>query len=637
MRDYRQRGPSTLLPRVLVIISIVLVIGVVAFLIFGTNLFHTSNSGNPTPNGSAISLTPGNLTPTGVGSVVPASTVQRYEKYEITLPYSGNYSNPNDPAQVDVEAVFSAPGGNKLMVPGFFYQDFTRSGNAQKETLTLVPGSDRWKVRFAPSEVGTYTFIVTIRDAQGFRLLAKGSFNVTPSSNPGFIRAAGLHLQRDNGQPFIPLGINAPWFQSARSGHTSWGDGTYGVDAMYQQFLANGLNFFHVWTCSWTAGRPQPFAKPNIGCDGGSTGTQQMSQADSWEMDYMVDQAHADNIYLMPILKHLDMKNFEYADKIKARYFVARWGYSTNIVAWDFCKEGCTDPAVIQGWASYISSIDPYKHLLTTSQYNHFSALGATRTQNFGQIFNDPLLTLVQTHDYTPDCTSSLYSDPGFALFYMKLDPSGTDPRGFHNFNKPSFFGETGVHGGGGGSCVDVNSSGQTSLYNVDHTGLILNNEIWGTLMGTSGAYAPWFFEFDPNGQWTQLVAFKGARAYVNALPPVPDSANLFTNYNKDSSQAVSSDTRLLVFGRKNAMFAMLCVQNMTGTALDILHGGTPSPVAGTVTLKGMQAGTTFTVRWYDTISGAVVTSETVQANSAGLVLTLPQAITQSVAAIITA
>lgn len=622
MNKYRQQRPPSTTLRILIILAISLVVGVLVFSIFYYGVFNLS-SGQVNP-----------YKPKDTGTSIPSSNVQRYERYELTFPFSVNYSNPNDPAQVDVETVFTAPSGMKQTVPGFFFQDFTRSGNAQKEILKPVPGSEKWKVRYAPSEIGSYTFVATIHDSQGTRTLGNGSFNVVQSSNPGFVRAVGFHLKLDNGKQFIPLGINAPGFQPPNSDGHRWGDGTYGVDVMYQQLVANGADYFHLWTCSWNSGRPTPFAKPNIGCNGGSVGTEQMSQPDSWEMDYMVDQAHAKGIYIMPILKHLDQQRLENADKIKARYFVARWGYSTNIMAWDFCKEGCSDPSLIHNWASYMASVDTYKHLLTTSQFNHFATLDAGRLQKYNQIFSDPLITLVQSHDYTPDCPQDLTSDPGFALFYMKLNPSGTDPRGFRNFNKPSFFGETGVHSGSG-LCVDMNKIGQTSLYSVDRAGLIMNSEVWGMLMGTSGGYAPWFFQFDPNGTWTQLAGFKGVRAYVDALPSIPDSAKLFTNYH-DDSQAVSSNAQLLVYGRKNATFAMLIIQNTNGTVLNILRGHSPSPTFGSVTLKNMQVGSTFTVHWYNADSGTLVKSENVVADKGGLVITTPNQITQNIAAIIT-
>src|ERR1700737_372059 len=86
-----------------------------------------------------------------------STVVPLYEKFELTFPYSRNYSNPNDPSQVDVEAVFTTPNGQQQKVPGFFFQDFTRSGSTHLETLTYVPGSDSWKIRYAPSQIGNYT------------------------------------------------------------------------------------------------------------------------------------------------------------------------------------------------------------------------------------------------------------------------------------------------------------------------------------------------------------------------------------------------------------------------------------------------------------------------------------------------
>ncbi len=65
----------------------------------------------------------------------------RYEKFELTFPYTGSYSNPNDPAIADIEAIFTAPGGHTQTVPGFFFQDFTRGGDATREVLTPVAGS----------------------------------------------------------------------------------------------------------------------------------------------------------------------------------------------------------------------------------------------------------------------------------------------------------------------------------------------------------------------------------------------------------------------------------------------------------------------------------------------------------------
>jgi hypothetical protein len=574
--------------------------------------------------------------------------VGQYEKFELSYPYSGNFSNPNDPNIVDVEAKFTSPGGMLSTLPGFYFQDYTRRGNIAKEILTPV-GNPRWMVRFAPSEIGTYSYTVTLKDLSvnppTTNTLDSGTFRVIPSSNPGFIRAVGYHFVHENGQPFIPIGVNAPWFHRGRGvgPDGAWGDGTYGADKMFEQFVQNGVNSFHLWTCTWPDGAAAPIGKPNIGCNASDKPLTTMDQQGSWDLDYIVDQAHLDNIYLMPVLKNKDKGNWDSGDLIKSRYFVARWGYSANIMGWDFNKEGAGNPATEKKWTTYMSSIDPYHHLRTTSEPDHWPTLGQKTSDIYDQIFSDPLMTLVQTHDYTGDCPDDLSvnpfdsTDPGFSLFYMKLDPSGNDPRDFHRFNKPSFFGETGVTPPliKNGECITRKPTTASPLYNTDHKGLILKSELWGSLMGTSGAFAPWYFKFDTQNDWTQFIAFKGISAYASALPLIPDSADLFTSDN-DSSQVVVSDPNLRVIGRKNQTFAMLYVQNTTGTALKILQGHTPTPVTGTVTLKGMQAGTSLMIDWFDTDAGNVIRNESAVVDDTGaLRLTLPTSITQSIAVIV--
>jgi hypothetical protein len=578
-----------------------------------------------------------------------ASTVGRYEKFEVAFPYTGTYSDPSDPNVVDVEATFTSPT-RKVSVPGFLYQPYSRSGNARGETLTAT-GSSQWMVRFAPWELGAYTYQVILRDASGTRQLGSGGFTSVPSSNPGFVRASGYGLVRDDGEPFIPVGINAPWWQPVQSHPgTAWGDGTYGVDNMYSMFAQTGANFFHFWTCA--------FASLRIGCDA-SNGfpAAGMDPAAAWEIDYIAAQAHARGVYMMPVLKHSNQQQYTHADQVKARYFVARWGYETNIVAWDWNKEGATNPSADGAWASYERSIDPYQHLRSTSEWNHYPTLNGGDQAVYSQVFADPNMTMVQNHDYTGDCTDANLargdpydtSDPGFGLFYMRLNPPngplhGQDPRAFDRFHKPSFFGETGVHSSvGAAPCADVDSNGPATLYADDHAGLILKSQAWGAIMGGSCACAPWMFRFDSTfnsagtwtGQWTQLAAFRGVSAYAKALPMIPDEARLFTNY-QDSTAAVASAPELRVIGRKDADFAMLDIENVNGTALNVLRGSSPHAAGGSVTLKGMRSGAAYSVRWFDTDSGVVErTDSSVALGNGDVTLMLPVAVTHSVAAIV--
>src|SRR5207253_164761 len=118
---------------------------------------------------------------------------------------------------------------------GFYFEDFTRSGSLNQEMLTPIANSQAWKVRFAPSEIGNYIFSVVLKDSSGTKTLGTGSFSVTESPNHGFVRAQGSRLVFGDGTRYIPIGANAPWFQSNAANNKLWGVGTYGFDNMLSQ------------------------------------------------------------------------------------------------------------------------------------------------------------------------------------------------------------------------------------------------------------------------------------------------------------------------------------------------------------------------------------------------------------------
>jgi hypothetical protein len=96
-----------------------------------------------------------------------ATTVGRFEKFEITLTLSQTgYSNPYDPCVIDINVTFNEPGGTVSSIPAFFFQNYTVSGSNPERYISPT-GPEQWKARFAPSKVGTYTFDITIRDANG--------------------------------------------------------------------------------------------------------------------------------------------------------------------------------------------------------------------------------------------------------------------------------------------------------------------------------------------------------------------------------------------------------------------------------------------------------------------------------------
>ena len=120
-----------------------------------------------------------------------SGSIGRYDIYELTLTgSSASYGNPWD--DVRISAVFTGPAG--LSTVGGFYYD-----------------TDTWKVRFAPSVMGTWTWNLTFSAPDG-TYTTSGSFSVTSSTNTGFLRVnprypRHLYTEGDN-QVFYPIGFN---------------------------------------------------------------------------------------------------------------------------------------------------------------------------------------------------------------------------------------------------------------------------------------------------------------------------------------------------------------------------------------------------------------------------------------------
>jgi hypothetical protein len=130
------------------------------------------------------------ITPTSVGL---------YEKFELVVHLEATYSNPFDPEQVDLWAEFTSPSGKVTKIWGFF--------NPSQR-------SSPWKVRFAPTEKGTWQYVVKMKDKEGTAQSQAGSFTAADSSHHGFIRIAPnqRYLTYSDGTPFYGVGL---WYNDS--------------------------------------------------------------------------------------------------------------------------------------------------------------------------------------------------------------------------------------------------------------------------------------------------------------------------------------------------------------------------------------------------------------------------------------
>ena len=125
--------------------------------------------------------------------VEPASgaDVPRYGKLELLVGMTGltavRFYDP-DPASsgIDLTATFTAPSGSSVTVPGYY------DGAA-------------FRVRFAPTATGTWTFSLRVTDPAGTAEWTGGSFVCGSSTLSGFVRIDGRSLRFQDGRSLFAV------------------------------------------------------------------------------------------------------------------------------------------------------------------------------------------------------------------------------------------------------------------------------------------------------------------------------------------------------------------------------------------------------------------------------------------------
>ena len=291
------------------------------------------------------------------------------------------------------------------------------------------------------------------------RLIATnaGSFTCVESGKKGFIRVdPNQHdfLKYANGDTYLPIGQNIGWNNG----------GIYGWNNYLRKMHNAGANWVRLWSCSYGSdlGTVLEFP-PGMWGSTYFQGPGKPSQQISMRMDKYVEIAEQNNIAIQFALQHHGQvstttnpdwstnpynsantggflsdpcKYFTNANAIKLtknkyRYIVARWGYSTSIYAWELFNEvqwtnGWNyDQSTVVNWhntmASYIRSIDAFKHPVTTSSHG----------PGFENLWNLPDINLVEHHYYGND-TIRTFEQTALTL---------------QDFNKPVLFAEFGLGG----------------------------------------------------------------------------------------------------------------------------------------------------------------------------------------------
>ena len=431
--------------------------------------------------------------PLAIRQATPSATsVPRYARLELAVDLTAAWDNPYDPDDVALDATFTSPSGKKLSVPGFFMVEQRRQLRDGSEIMT-PQGNGVWRVRFTPSETGTYRYTLTLKDRSGQVSGGNGSFRCVAGQNKGFLRVSKIdphYLAFDNGSGFFAIGHNLPGY------HTSGQLAEQAVEKM----TAAGENYNRWWLYSYQLGIEWT----------GKLGWYKQDAAA--RLDQMMDWGRERGMYYMLCLDtHQDFREggwlrnpfnaknggpcanageFFTNEQARAyyrkrlRYHVARWGYSPNILCWEFGNE-------IEGWADspdsiklpwtqemsdYLASLDPYRHLITTSFWSH------TGNPDYWRL---PNLDIVQTHLYTNNDDN--VAEP---VHQMSL-------KQWREFRKPHIFGEFGIRSGAGTPEKDPQGWG-------------IHNALWAGMSSfCAGGPMPWWHEnyLDPLNLYFHFTA----------------------------------------------------------------------------------------------------------------------------------
>jgi O-glycosyl hydrolase len=444
-----------------------------------------------------------------------------YEKTEISIQLTSHWQNPYLQEDIALDMLITAPSGKSLLLPCYY------ESGASGQVST-------WKARFAPQETGTYHYRFRLRKGKSEKYSKEQSMEVLPSDRPGFLHVRDYWtLQFDNGRPFRGIGEDICW-ESRTHDDSKFFNGLheradlYNYEKMLPKFAGYGGNFFRTWMCPWNL----PIDYKHVYNNSRYTSSDKFYNPSALvKMDRLVELSDSLHLHIMLTLGQgaylkrdggvaTSAEDFFVNPAAKARYknrlryIVARWGYSPAIAMWEFFNEVdnvqySRRDHVIPGneivqWhtemSAYLKSIDPYKHIITTSiSHRDIKGLNAI-----------PDIDINQKHIY--DRTS---------------DISGEIRRYVEAFKKPYIIGEFGYE-------WDWNKNFNTFAGGMDTD---FKRGLWyGIFSPTPVTPMSWWWEFFDN-RWMNTY-YRGVRAISDQMMAAGHGSFIPLKVKADSIQA---------------------------------------------------------------------------------------------------
>jgi hypothetical protein len=474
---------------------------------------------------------------------------------------------------------------------------------ADREEVLTATGVPEWRVHFSSGEEGTHRVTLQLRDGNASLSSAELRFVVSAGPSAGPVRVSARnrqYLEYASGRPFFPIGLNICMYQRH--------EGTYYYERLLERLRAGGGNFVRLWQEYYV---PRDLKIVAGAGDGEFTGFPLETQApglgsydlaSAWRLDHVAEFCHRNDVYWQlafemtvwwqsrmehrwgrnpynaknggPCVRPSDYFTNDAAKELvrrRLRYSVARWGWTTNLVAWELWNEVDNnegfDSKACAGWhremGDYLKSIDVWKHPVTTSWRDR-------------ETFALPQIDIVQGHSYF---------GPEFDAAQYSVQDTDHLMRGF---GKPFFFGEQGIEGPVG----------------VDPEGKHFHDTIWATtLSGSAGTGLYWWWHnyiepfnlyrhYRALAEFTRGVDWPASKWERMGLsrPNLPVSLNVY---------GLAAEDRALVW-----LHDPLAFRIEKGKAV---RGG--EQAAASCNVLGLDDGA-YDIAWYDTATGRVLRSD---------------------------
>ena len=562
-------------------------------------------------------------------------------------------------------------------------------------------GDNGWRIRFTPTCVGNWSFVIHGIDGNGQMvvILSPEYYPFTCNSvlnAKGFIsKANNRFLKRDvmnsghrQYESFFPVGPNVAWYDCLDYNIYQLPRGIYQYE-QYIDSLAGNANYMRVFLSryqSLSLYGPE-FTEENGSGDPVVYFNSTLNQKDAAELDYIISYAKQHDISLalcffsFDEFKHKSDDPYsptiwgnnpyntvfglkypylffsnDNAKKIARkfiRYIVSRWGYATNIVHWELFNEvnNMLDQSMLgnldqqrsnmQYWheqmASYIRSIDPFHHCISTSM----GTITGNEASLYNSLFNS--MDFVQQHNY-----QNIQKAKSREQFSNVLRNKTNEAHAAYP-SKPFVMEEFGFGQGFG-----------PTYERKDPHGIDIHNSLWSSLFSTSmGPASFWQWSFLNN--CGLFKRFKPILTFCSKLPIPSDSFtsgctgiehdnfltfenNIETYYMINSSEDTiygwSQDTAFAYQSLRWLTDSVRFVNDSTGYEWHFVDDGIldpsgyvytlyswkkpqPSSNSNTINIPITQhsVGTKFIVKWYDAETGLSLNLQTivaVQQNGSG-------------------